>query len=56
MKNYEETAVSYIRDYLFGVAENKVDEKYGNTILDEEKNRLTEDEYISLVEFTKYNL
>lgn len=54
--NHKETAVSYIRDYLFGIAEDKIDERYGNTVLDDEKSRLTEDEYIELVEFIKDNL
>ena len=54
--NYNDTAVDRVRDKLFGIAEDIVNDKYGDTIKSEEKDKYIESEYDALIEYIKENL
>ena len=54
--NYEEKAKDYLADYLYGLAEQKVDERYGDTISDRDRTANIDSEYDNLIEYIKINL
>ena len=54
--NYEEKAKDYLADYLYELAEQKIDEKYGDTISDRDRTVNIDSEYDGLVDYIKINL
>ena len=55
-KNYQETALGYIRDYIYDQAANIIDDKFGDTLNETDRDFAIEKEYENLVEVIKKNL
>ena len=55
-KDHLESAKAYIADYLYGVAEDMVTEKYGDTLEDKAREHHIDTAYDSLVEYVKEHL
>ena len=55
-KNYNETTMSLVKDLIYDQATEIVNDRYGDTLKEEERDCCVESEYEALVEFIIENL